>query len=311
MPHLDYVYRKPYLRLPAKQKGQSPTSRSQSKNKIERLIAYLLSGFGINQSNYRNMKNKKITSMPQSSSSIPKVLKSTASSAETTKGTDLCWSKASEPDKDLIEDGIEEVDEYSLDEELRDNVRDIDYKHRSQAFVLLKSITVHKSPEKISKLNTHVLRKIAKNVNSSKIHFSGNCVLLSRCLLYNLKKGKIFLSGQNTYPIFQAVNSIIAEKIIFGKILLKDHRELKNIDQVVDEILNRYRQTRTSFYAIDFIHNNKEKNGHSFNAVVLLDDEGAPYVQFVDSWKTSNHLPSQRDLSSRYADGRFIIASDA
>jgi len=152
-----------------------------------------------------------------------------------------------------------------------------------------KALVPLNNPETIEDdLNKEKLKKIAKDINVSTIHASGNCTLLSRCLLYNLKNKKCILGTKNTFPLNKSVNTVAANKIIFGQHLSIVQTSLRNIDDVEKSLLEAYSKTGERFYVID-----AEK--HSFNAVILLDQD-KPYVQFVDAWKTSNPTPKRHEL---------------
>jgi hypothetical protein len=45
--------------------------------------------------------------------------------------------------------------------------------------------------------------------------------------------------------------------------------------------------------------------GHDFNAVVHKGKDKAPYVQFVDAWKTLYNTPSKETLANRYRGAEF------
>lgn len=50
--------------------------------------------------------------------------------------------------------------------------------------------------------------------------------------------------------------------------------------------------------------------GHDFNVVVLCGEDNKPYVQFVDSWKTFNVLPTITELNAYFpSSAEFYIRS--
>lgn len=151
-------------------------------------------------------------------------------------------------------------------------------------------------------LSQSSLAKIAKLVNSAFFHIRGNCSLLSRCLLYNLKKGQSILSSKNTFPIYLGVSEIVADQIIFGKGLSLVESGLATLADVEEAVLREYTLSGEKFYLISSSNYKVPlfgSCGHYFNAVVLLNEAGIPFVQFVDSWKTSEIMPTREQAEKR------------
>lgn len=173
----------------------------------------------------------------------------------------------------------------------------------------MRSVSIDKYAYRIdsNNLNKEELRKIAKNVNNSRFHCSGNCVLLSRCLYFNLLNGKTFMSAGNTYPFYRPVDANICEHLIFGGSLPVIYSRLNNVEKLEESLIKTYKEMGCKHFIVGFSPLLPNSSGHSFNAVILLDEAQKPYVQFVDAWKTSNPLPSKQDLVSRYTNGYFDV----
>jgi plasmid virulence protein D len=178
---------------------------------------------------------------------------------------------------------------------------------------IIKALKSKKDPEEITyqSLTKEKLAQIANDVNGSYLHYTGNCVLLARTMLYNLTNETNILSANNTPPFYSPLSRISSEKILFGKELvsLSGHFSTDELESAVLEVYKRYKQAFcviTSIgYRLPIVGKTSE---HDFNAVVLFDKEAnKPYVQFVDAWKTSNYTPSKEELKQRYPNGRFGI----
>lgn len=159
-------------------------------------------------------------------------------------------------------------------------------------------------------LSLSSLAKMAKRVNSSFIHISGNCTLLSRCLLYNLKKGQPILSSKNTFPIYLGVSEITADQIVFGKGLSVVESNLVTLADVEEAVIREFETSGEKFYVISSSNYKIPlfgSCGHYFNAAVLLDEAGVPFVQFVDAWKTSEILPTREQAEKRNPLATFEI----
>ncbi|EDL3011589.1 SPI-2 type III secretion system effector cysteine hydrolase SpvD, partial [Salmonella enterica subsp. enterica serovar Enteritidis] len=99
------------------------------------------------------------------------------------------------------------------------------------------------------------------------------------------------------------LDSAIVDKIIFGHELNQSYC-LNSIDEVEKEILNRYDIKRESSFIIsaeNYIVPIIGECGHDFNAVVICEYDKKPYVQFIDSWKTSNILPSLQEIKKHFS----------
>ena len=160
------------------------------------------------------------------------------------------------------------------------------------------------------------LKKIAHNVNAAFFHCSGNCVLISRVLLYNLSYNQN-LSCVNTYPITIGVDEDVVELTLFGKNLdrfaqcydwivwSKGQGDEVNdkcmIDNVETKILDRFKKTNQRYYIVTFSGYAVPFLGrcsHSLNAVVLT--QGAETkVQFVDAWRALRSMPTKIELARR------------
>ncbi len=151
-------------------------------------------------------------------------------------------------------------------------------------------------PLDISQIDKKSLRKLASDVNGSFIHASGNCALLSLVFLYNLLCKCNILSVSNTFPPHNEIISISAERILFNEVLLIHATRLKGLDAVKESILTRFLQNGDRFYVVTtdrcfILPISNLESGHTFNAVVLKNEKGVDYVQFVDAWTTSNQTP--------------------
>ncbi|ARD38133.1 T3SS effector cysteine hydrolase SpvD family protein [Edwardsiella ictaluri] len=154
-------------------------------------------------------------------------------------------------------------------------------------------------PEHLSKDD---LRKMAKYVNNTYIHYSANCALLSSCLHYNIFNRQDILSSQNISSPTLGFEEYLVDQVVFGEQLNRTHY-LNSIDEVQDEILKYYTINGEDSFIISTENYTVPIVGecaHNFNAVVLCDDNHTPQVQFIDSWKTSNPLPTLDEIKSRY-----------
>jgi len=182
------------------------------------------------------------------------------------------------------------------------------------------ALKTKKAPEKINSesLTEKRLAEIAKDVNGSLIHCSGNCVLLSRAMLYNLAQGKNILSVRNTTPFYEGFDDSLKtsaiDRVIFGKPLTIVDEKLDSIDKVVTAVLDEFSKSKERYYLVEsegfdisIAGSTLFSCGHDFNAVVMMDDQDKPYVQFVDAWKTSDFTPSEERMDKRYSDGIFTV----
>lgn len=171
------------------------------------------------------------------------------------------------------------------------------------------AINTLKNPSKIdhSILDKNQLNKLAAEVNAAIVHYSGNCTLLSHCLLYNLVHGEQKLAAINSYPVTNGLDTEVVEKMLFGK-NLEVLPSTNSIEGLKTQLIDQYHKTGTRYFVLDTEGYSVPligESGHSLNAVILLNKQQKPFVQFVDAWKTSEHTPSEQQLSSRYKDATF------
>lgn len=153
------------------------------------------------------------------------------------------------------------------------------------------------------------LAKLAAETNAAMLHCSGNCVLLSACLLHNLMEPQHRLAVGNSYPIYEGFDSRVVEPLIFGQ-ELESVGCCDSIDATRETILATYQETGQRFFVLSTTGYQLPllgECGHALNAVVILDHQGEPAVQFVDAWKTSNPTPSDEELAARYRNAIFEI----
>ncbi|MFU9137477.1 T3SS effector cysteine hydrolase SpvD family protein [Erwinia tasmaniensis] len=151
-------------------------------------------------------------------------------------------------------------------------------------------------------LSQHDLKQMARYVNNTYVHYSGNCVLLSACLHYNIHHRQDILSSKNTASPTVGLDSAIVDKIIFYQDLNQSYC-LNSIDEVEAEILNRYDIKRESSFIIsaeNYMIPIIGECGHDFNAVVICEYDKKPYVQFIDAWNTSNTLPGLQEIKKHF-----------
>ncbi|TFZ48693.1 virulence protein SpvD [Serratia proteamaculans] len=153
-------------------------------------------------------------------------------------------------------------------------------------------------PQNLSKKN---LKKMAAHVNNTYLHYSGNCVLLSACLHYNIHHRQDILSSKNTMSPTIGFETTIVDRVIFGQGIELSHC-FNSLDEVRNEISRRYDINRESSFIITATNYTIPligECGHDFNAVIIC-EEDRPYVQFIDSWKTSNTLPTFEQLNTHF-----------
>jgi plasmid virulence protein D len=67
-------------------------------------------------------------------------------------------------------------------------------------------------------LDREKLSSIASQVNAAPyLHFTGNCALLSACMLYNLIRNKVILGAGNIYPITKGLSPSSVQMLLFGE----------------------------------------------------------------------------------------------
>ena len=154
-------------------------------------------------------------------------------------------------------------------------------------------------------ISTEKLEHFIRDVNVATLHFSGNCALLSTIVMYNLlNRHNSFLAASNTYPILTGVSESVASKLLLGQDLTQYGYRCNSIDALETQILECYIATGKQVFTISATEYRVPivgETGHDFNAVVLMDKDGNPRVQFVDAWKTSDHLPSKDNLINKYS----------
>jgi hypothetical protein len=164
---------------------------------------------------------------------------------------------------------------------------------------------------KLVKLDRQSLCKIARITNSAALHYSGNCSLLARVLLYNLKNEKTILSANNTHPFYRGMNSTEIEKRLFCR-EFQYHIGSNNpnsFDTLPNIILERYRETGERAYVIDIAYEKLEfELGHSFNAVITGEPDKLK-IYFVDAWKSFKHTYTLEQLKRRYPHPKLVLLS--
>lgn len=169
----------------------------------------------------------------------------------------------------------------------------------------------------IDTLNKNKLNKLADSINATFIHYSGNCALLAKCMLYNLKLGKNVLAVKNTYPFYQGIGENLIDLILFGQLIsrypinkfsIQASDFLSSIDEVQKMLINIFEGNGERCFIIGILPNNIKTSfinpGHFLNAVIIGDK---PEIVFVDAWKTSDYLPSVEQLIQRYPKSVFDI----
>jgi salmonella plasmid virulence protein D len=156
------------------------------------------------------------------------------------------------------------------------------------------------NPEHYDKKN---LEHVVREVNAAHVHFSGNCALLSTTLMYNLlNEHQCYLAAKNTYPIFEGISEYHAAEILLGQGLkpVGDARFVHELTE--DEIIEHYEKTGEHVFLISLASFNRltGATGHVLNALVYLDEQAKPRVQFMDAWRTSKPLFSIDYLKKHY-----------
>jgi len=159
---------------------------------------------------------------------------------------------------------------------------------------------------KVNELNESKLNELANATNCSVVQYSGNCVLVSRCLLYNLKSGRNVLAVSNTYPILEFICNSTADKILFEKALVTYKNDgfysTSSVDGLEKGILNAFTQTGERNFIIEIHHHEKipligwTLPGHDMNAVVVGSGENAEVI-FVDAQRPGKHIVTKASLA--------------
>lgn len=185
---------------------------------------------------------------------------------------------------------IKEENWLPLDEDKKNHYRNLPEADQVSAAgrQILPAIKWQEHPRefKIENLNEDELESIARSTNCASWHYTANCPILSVAFLYNLKRGKTELSIDNVHPVYKPTHSGTASEIVFGQSLtLETYKEKGTAKELIQKILDIYKNTEERVFFISVTFLKKFKVGHCFNAVVLGKDENIRVV-FVDVWKT-------------------------
>ncbi|MHC8353961.1 T3SS effector cysteine hydrolase SpvD family protein [Pseudomonas sp. LB3P81] len=175
------------------------------------------------------------------------------------------------------------------------------------------SLHLDESPKPLPEhLSVEDLRQIARFANYTYIHYSGNCSLLSACVHYNIENNANILRCENTSSPHMALDSDVVDMFVFGDVLNLSCC-FHSLEEVDKEVLRRYEvngERSCIVGAENYVVPLIGECAHDFNAVVLLDSESKPMVQYLDSWKTSNTTPSMEELKSYFpASAYFTVRS--
>ncbi|BEH98604.1 T3SS effector cysteine hydrolase SpvD family protein [Edwardsiella ictaluri] len=181
------------------------------------------------------------------------------------------------------------------------NIQDNESKDLERAKDAIRITSKEKAlyPENLTKKD---VKKMAKYVNNTHLHYSGNCVLLSSCLHYNIHHRQDILSAKNTASPTVGLDKEIVEQVVFGQELKPSHY-FHSIDDVENEILNRHHINGDNSFIIRADSYKVPIFGeceHDFNAVVICESDEAPRVQIIDAWKTSNTLPTLDEMKKHF-----------
>lgn len=161
----------------------------------------------------------------------------------------------------------------------------------------------------LGELNRAILKHLAYCTNSSFVHYSGNCALLSTCLLFNLKYGSNILAAKNSSPFNVGLDGSASAQIIFGQDLTKSQQTFSTIAALEAEIINIFQSEGERFFKIYSEGYTVPVMGecdHALNAVVLGSGTSINVI-YVDAWKTSNYISSAQQLQKRYLNGAFSL----
>ncbi|MCR9192174.1 MAG: T3SS effector cysteine hydrolase SpvD family protein [Gammaproteobacteria bacterium] len=197
---------------------------------------------------------------------------------------------------------------------------------------IYKALRAHKKHPNIDLEHTskEELERYVRETNDATFHFSGNCELLADLLMYNfLNQEGSFLSAGNIYPPWKGASTI--HRQLLGQYLSGYHAsddETKSnaieekkcplanmkshsINQLEKRIISCHHQTNevlfkisASGYAVQIFG----EIGHVFNALILNDEQDNPYVQFLDSWSTTNPLPTKHDLNKKFKSKKAVFS---
>ena len=130
---------------------------------------------------------------------------------------------------------------------------------------------------------------MARRVNHAKIHYSGNCPLLAYCFLDSCHKKRLSFVVDNLKEWHESLRTTALHLMIFGK-ELTTVGNCEDVGSMNAILLYEYRMNPDHrFYVIAADYHAWFASflpGHCFNAVILQNDKGEPYVQYVDPWRT-------------------------
>lgn len=170
-----------------------------------------------------------------------------------------------------------------------------------------KAMHAELAPNTFYTTNREDLRTMAVRVNDAIFHYSGNCNLLSHCLLYNLTNGRSILACKNIEKFYQGIEAEDISEIVFNRQLTEvaTSRDLEFLEtQLIEHSSitgNRFYLIESSGYTIPILG----AVGHAFNAVIIPNAENNLTVQFLDAWRRSDPAPTRENLSKRYNKGQF------
>jgi salmonella plasmid virulence protein D len=133
------------------------------------------------------------------------------------------------------------------------------------------------------------LSKMASKTNAAGFwHYTGNCVLLSRCFLYNMIHKTLSFVVNNTKKWWKGISTDIMDTFLFHKELTEVSGDYTDVDSLTWRLLYEYKKNKENSCFIIRVERQVFglELGHDFNAVIVLDKEGKPQVVFVDPWRT-------------------------
>lgn len=172
-----------------------------------------------------------------------------------------------------------------------------------------KALKAQANPKPIDteNLDRNKLKKIARHINMSSFHCSGNCTLLARSVLYNINHGQERLGAVNSFPIYKPLKEKELQSIIPTwrfRNRYKGIEELESSVKMIHEIFGSHCCIVNVWRKIPGMN---RSIGHAFNAVIIKGAEGSKEVQFVDAWRKRNPTPSKKELARIYGSATFDI----
>lgn len=163
-------------------------------------------------------------------------------------------------------------------------------------------------PTKIqSSYNKSNIKQVVREVNAVSFHYSGNCCLLAILVMYNfLNPYNCYLAAKNTYPIFSGIELETASHFLLKQDLKRIEKTgLPDMYCVEHYILKHYQATGECIFLITVDYNLFPfgRMGHVFNALIYIDGNNEPAIQYIDAWKCSRPLLSYKDLNKRFPCG--------